>query len=101
MAADKKPSGAQRMFGDFAPALTEFTDDALFGQVWARPELSPRERSLVTVASLVTSLVTSGSTEQLGYHLEPGQGERRGRAGAHRGDPHLAFYAGGRRPCPR
>ena len=41
MAADKKPSGAQRMIGDFAPALTEFTDDVLFGQVWARPELPP------------------------------------------------------------
>ena len=40
------------MFGDFAPALVGFTDDTLFGQVWTRPELSPRDRSLVTVACL-------------------------------------------------
>jgi hypothetical protein len=45
----KEPSGAEKMFGDFAPALVRFTDDVLFGQVWARPELSPKERSLVTV----------------------------------------------------
>jgi alkylhydroperoxidase/carboxymuconolactone decarboxylase family protein YurZ len=49
------PSGAQKMFGDFAPALVDFTDDIVFGQVWKRPELSPKDRSLVTVASLTTS----------------------------------------------
>lgn len=43
----KEPSGAERMFGDFAPALVHFTDDVLFGQVWPRSELSPRDRSLV------------------------------------------------------
>ena len=53
------------MFGDFAPTLVAFTDDVLFGQVWKRPELSAKERSLVTVASLTTS----GNTEQLAYHL--------------------------------
>ena len=53
------------MFGDFAPALVGFTDDVLFGQVWERQELSPRDRSLVTVASLVTS----GNTDQLVFHL--------------------------------
>ena len=31
------PSGAQKMFGDFAPALVHFTDDVLFGEVWERP----------------------------------------------------------------
>ena len=48
----KEPSGAQRMFGDFAPALVGFTDEVLFGQVWTRPQLSPKQRSLVTVAAL-------------------------------------------------
>ena len=43
------------MLGDFAPALVHFTDDVLFGEVWPRTELTPRERSLVTVASLTTS----------------------------------------------
>ncbi len=91
MAADnKKPSGAQRMFGDFAPALTEFTDDVLFGQVWARPELSPRERSLVTVASLVTS----GSTEQLGYHLGLAKENGATEQELIEAITHLGFYAG-------
>lgn len=65
MPADKEPSGAAKMFGDFAPALVGFTDDVLFGQVWEREELSPRDRSLVTVACLVTS----GNTDQLAFHL--------------------------------
>ncbi|HEX3514713.1 MAG TPA: hypothetical protein VHT26_12010 [Trebonia sp.] len=47
---EKAPSAAAAMFGDFAPALVGFTDDTLFGQVWTRPELSPRDRSLITVA---------------------------------------------------
>jgi 4-carboxymuconolactone decarboxylase len=60
-APEKEPSGAAKMFGDFAPALVSFTDDTLFGQVWTRPELSPRDRSLVTVVALATA----GNTEQL------------------------------------
>ena len=52
---NEEPSGAQQMFGDFAPALVTFTDDVLFGQVWTRPQLSPKERSVITVASLTTS----------------------------------------------
>jgi 4-carboxymuconolactone decarboxylase len=35
-----EPSGAQKAFGDFAPAFAGFTDDVLFGQVWTRQELS-------------------------------------------------------------
>ena len=59
-----EPGPAQRAVGDFAPKLVELTDDALFGDVWERPELPKRDRSLVTVASLVTS----GSVEQLVGH---------------------------------
>jgi 4-carboxymuconolactone decarboxylase len=58
-------AGVEKMFGDFAPAFVKFTDEMVFGQVWKRMELSPRERSLVTVASLVTS----GGIEQLVFHL--------------------------------
>lgn len=64
-AEHKEPSGAEKMLGDFAPALVRFTDDVLFGQVWPRQELSPKDRSLVTVSCLVTN----GNTEQLVYHL--------------------------------
>ena len=40
---DQEPSGAQKMFGDFAPALVHFTDDVLFGEVWKGTRLSPKE----------------------------------------------------------
>ncbi|GCE51332.1 4-carboxymuconolactone decarboxylase [Thermosporothrix hazakensis] len=90
MTANKEPSGAEKMFGDFAPALVEYTDGVLFGQVWKRRELSPRDRSLITVASLVTS----GSTEQLVHHLglaiENGASEQE----LIEVITHLAFYAG-------
>jgi len=39
---------AQRAYGDVAPALADFTDRALFGEVWERPGLSKRDRSLIT-----------------------------------------------------
>lgn len=88
--AEKEPSGAERMFGVFAPALVEFTDDVLFGQVWPRQELSPKDRSLITVSSLVTS----GATEQLVYHL--GLAKRNGASEEEliEAITHLAFYAG-------
>ena len=87
---DKEPSGAERMFGDFAPALVGFTDNVLFGEVWERTELSPKERSLVTVAALTTM----GNTDQLVFHLDFAK-----RNGATEDElieaiTHLAFYAG-------
>ena len=48
-----QPSRAQQLMGDIAPKLAQLTDDVLFGDVWARPELSPRDRSLVTVSALI------------------------------------------------
>jgi 4-carboxymuconolactone decarboxylase len=90
MPEDKKPSGAARMFGDFAPAFVGFTDDVLFGQVWERKELSPKDRSLVTVASLITS----GSIDQLAHHL--GRAKQNGASEEELIEviTHLAFYAG-------
>jgi 4-carboxymuconolactone decarboxylase len=90
MADDNEPSGAQKMFGDFAPALVHFTDDVLFGEVWPRPELSPRDRSLVTVASLLTS----GSTEQLVFHLGLARDNGATEQELIEAITHLAFYAG-------
>jgi 4-carboxymuconolactone decarboxylase len=52
-AATAQPTTAQRLMGDFAPKLRELTDNVLFGDVWARPELSPRDRSLVTISALI------------------------------------------------
>ncbi len=90
MPDNTEPSSAQKMFGDFAPALVHFTDDVLFGEAWTRTELSPRDRSLITVASLLTS----GSTEQLVFHL--GLAKRNGASEQELVEAitHLAFYAG-------
>jgi 4-carboxymuconolactone decarboxylase len=57
--------GGRAMFGDLAPKLAELTDDMLFADVWNRPELSARDRSLITVAVLAAG----GHTGQLGFHL--------------------------------
>lgn len=75
---------------DFAPALVGYTNDVLFGQVWERPGLSPRDRSLITVASLVAG----GNTEQLTFHL--GYAKKNGLTEQEliEAITHLAFYAG-------
>jgi 4-carboxymuconolactone decarboxylase len=86
----KEPSSAQRLLGDFAPALVGFTDDVLFGEVWTRTDLSPKERSLVTVAALTTS----GNTDQLVFHLDYAKQNGNSEEELIEAITHLAFYAG-------
>ena len=62
----------------------------LFGQVWPRTELSPKERSLITVAALTTS----GNVEQLNYHLRFAIENGNTEAELIEAITHLAFYAG-------
>ncbi|WP_411701332.1 carboxymuconolactone decarboxylase family protein [Conyzicola sp.] len=86
----KQIGGGRRTLGDFAPKLAALTDDVLFDDVWNRPELSARDRSLITVAVLTAG----GHTDQLEFHL--------GRAvenGVNREElietiTHVTFYAG-------
>ncbi len=85
-----EPTPAQRAVGDFAPKLVELTDNILFGDVWERPELPKRDRSLITVASLVTS----GSVEQLVGHLRRAKQNGLTEAELKEAIIHLAFYAG-------
>jgi 4-carboxymuconolactone decarboxylase len=61
----KQVGGGRSMFGEFAPKLAALTDDVLFEDVWNRPELSARDRSLITVAVLAAG----GNTGQLEFHL--------------------------------
>jgi 4-carboxymuconolactone decarboxylase len=86
----KEPSGAQKMLGDFAPALVHFTDDVLFGEAWKRPQLSPRDRSLITVAALTAS----GNAEQLTFHLQYAKDNGATEQELIEAITHLAFYAG-------
>jgi 4-carboxymuconolactone decarboxylase len=85
-----EPSGAQKAFGDFAPAFVGFTDDVLFGQVWTRLELSPRERSLITVAALTAG----GNTGQLTFHLQFAKDNGATESELIEAITHLAFYTG-------
>ena len=90
MSEPKEPSRAQQLVGDFAPKLAELTDHVLFGDVWERAELSPRDRSLVTVAALIAN----GNTEQLTGHLS--RAKQNGLSETELAEViiHLAFYAG-------
>ena len=47
------PTNGRKNFGDIAPALADYTDKVLFGDLWKRPNLSPRDRSLVTITVLI------------------------------------------------
>ncbi|BDH56516.1 carboxymuconolactone decarboxylase family protein [Tsukamurella sp. PLM1] len=87
---DTRPSGEKHPLGQVAPALIGFTDDVLFGQVWERGNISPKERSLVTVACLVTS----GNVDQLDYHLRRAQSNGATQDELVEAITHLAFYAG-------
>jgi 4-carboxymuconolactone decarboxylase len=85
-----EPTAARNSFGDIAPALAEITDKVLFGDIWERPGLSPRDRSLITVVSLVALY----RTNELPFHVK-----RALENGVTRNEivetiTHLAFYAG-------
>ena len=83
-------TGGRKAYGDIAPALGELTDKVLFGEVWERPGLSKRDRSLITVAALVAGY----RTNELPFHLS-----RAIENGITKDElieliTHLAFYAG-------
>jgi 4-carboxymuconolactone decarboxylase len=87
---NKEPSAAQKMIGDFAPKLVELTDNVLFGDVWERPGLSKRDRSMVTVAALIAL----NRTEQLRFHLEKARENGVTKDELIETITHLAFYSG-------
>lgn len=89
-AAPQALTPAQRQFGEISPKLAQLTDDVLFGDVWRRPGLSPRDRSLVTVATLVALY----RTNELPTHLKLALQNGVTRDELIEVITHLAFYAG-------
>lgn len=90
MAFEQPKSVARDMIGDIAPKLVALTEQVLFGDIWERPSLSKRDRSLITVASLVAL----NRTEQLRFHVQ-----RALENGVTKDEiveviTHLAFYSG-------
>ena len=88
MSAELSPP--RKMFGDFAPKLVELTEDVLFGDIWERPGLSKRDRSLVTVSALMAL----NRTEQLRFHIERALENGLTKDELIEAITHLAFYAG-------
>jgi 4-carboxymuconolactone decarboxylase len=90
---DAGKTRAEQLLGDTAPDLVRLTDEVLFGEVWANQGLSQRDRSLVTVASLVSLC----RTDQLGSHLRRALDNGLSKDELVHAITHLAFYAGW--PC--
>ena len=87
---EKEPSTIKQIYGDLAPKLVELTDDVLFGDVWERPELSKRDRSLITVAALISG----GNFEQLRFRLSRAKENGVTETELVEVITHLAFYCG-------
>ena len=77
-------------FGHVSPGLVQNTTDLLFRDLWLRPALAPRDRSLVTVSSLIAS----GQVAQITYHLNRAMDNGLTKEQASEVVTHLAFYAG-------
>lgn len=90
VATSAQPSRAQQLMGDIAPKLAQLTDEVLFGDVWARPGLSPHDRSLVTVSALIAM----NRPDQLRSHMALARTNGVTKDELVETLTHLAFYAG-------
>jgi 4-carboxymuconolactone decarboxylase len=79
-----------QQFGEVAPGVVHYTTDILFRDLWLRPDLAPRDRSLVTVSALIAS----GQVAQIPYHLNRAMDNGLTRSQAAEAITHLAFYVG-------
>jgi 4-carboxymuconolactone decarboxylase len=78
------------LFGAVFPGVTQYTTDVLFRDLWLRPALAPRDRSLVTISSLVAS----GQVAQLNGHVNIGMNNGLTQPEIAEALTHLAFYVG-------
>ena len=85
-----EPTAVRLPYADIAPALAEYTERVLFGDVWERPGLSPRDRSLITVSTLVALY----RTNELPFHLGKALDNGVTREELVELITHLAFYSG-------
>lgn len=85
-----EPTIARDAFGDIAPALAAYTDTILFGDVWRRLGLPPRDRSMITVSALVAGY----RTNELPYHTKLALENGVTRDELIELITHLAFYSG-------
>jgi 4-carboxymuconolactone decarboxylase len=88
--AKTRQTRAQQLMGDIAPKLAELTDNVLFGDVWERPGLAKRDRSLVTISALIAM----NRPDQLRSHLALARQNGVTETEIVEAITHLAFYAG-------
>jgi len=86
----KRAAGVEQQFGNVAPGIVQYTADVLFRDLWLRPDLAPRDRSLVTVSALIAS----GQSAQITYHLNRAMDNGLTQVEAGEVVTHLAYYAG-------
>src|SRR6516164_1351164 len=86
----KRAANVEQQFGNVAPGVVQYTADVLFLDLWLRPDLAPRDRSLVTVSSLIAS----GQVAQMTYHLNRAMDNGLTQKQAAEVVTHLAFYVG-------
>jgi len=86
----KRATNVEQQFGNVAPGVVQYTTDVLFRDLWLRPDLAPRDRSLVTVSALIAN----GQVAQISYHLNRAMDNGLTQTQAAEVITHLAFYAG-------
>ena len=89
-AESQRAAQVNNNFGHVSPGLVQNTTDLLFHELWLRPALAPRDRSLVTVSSLIAS----GQVAQIAYHLNRAMDNGLTQSQASEMLTHVAFYAG-------
>ena len=86
----KRAANVGQQFRNVAPGVVQYTTDVLFRDLWLRPDLAPRDRSLVTVSALIAC----GQVAQVTYHLNRAMDNGLTQEQVAEAVTHLAFYAG-------
>jgi 4-carboxymuconolactone decarboxylase len=89
-ADQQRAAGVEKAYGAVSPAIVRYTNEILFNDLWRRPDLSPRDRSLITL----NALIAGDHAEQLPFHLNRGMDNGLTRVQIAEAITHLAFYAG-------
>ncbi|MCC6177206.1 MAG: carboxymuconolactone decarboxylase family protein [Chloroflexi bacterium] len=87
---EQRAARVQQDVGPVSPGLVKFTGETLFRDLWLRPDLAPRDRSLVTVSALISA----GQVGQITFHLNRAMDNGLTKTEASEVLAHLAFYAG-------
>jgi 4-carboxymuconolactone decarboxylase len=90
MAEKQRATSVEQNFGTVAPGVVQYTTNVLFRDLWLRPGLAPRDRSLVTVSALIAS----GQVAQVSYHLSRAMDNGLTQNQASEVLTQLAFYIG-------